>query len=69
MPKNQSVTVPEITRSIKPAREAVRKIANSMISIAPSQIIFAITFLLMTMNSRAKGSASTTANARSFGFE
>ena len=41
-----------MTRSIKPARDAVRKMVNSMISMPQSHSTFTITFLLMTMNSQ-----------------
>ena len=69
MPKKYKATLPEMTRSMKPARDAVMKMVTAMTSIPPSQRTLMTVFLAVIMKARAKGMDNTMANARSFGFE
>ena len=69
MPKCHKVTVPQITKSMNPAREAVRKSAAIIHNMPNSQMNFTKLFLAVTKKARAKGSDSTIAKARSFGLE
>ena len=58
-----------MTRSMKPARDAVIKMATTITSIPQSQNTLTTAFLAVTMKASANGRMNTMANARSFGLE